>query len=411
MFGDIEGAKEYRAGTSSSVSGLVAADNQLQITLVAPAPDFLDRLATSAACPVPINGTPALRSGLKPYPPVSGAGPYYLAQTVARRLVVYKKNPNYSGDRPQPFDNIAIHNQVAPDVALRRVESGQLDAVMFDPGDTLSGVQSDLAAEWGPNGPHAASGDQRWFGAARSWVNYISLNPTGPVLRDPAIRHAVALAIDRAELAGVFVDQPTQELLIPTVQGANPAPVVPQPDLDGARQLLGNQPVKVTMLGIPDEWGWDQGKDIEKALISELAKVGITADVQKGNPDDFFGHGVMDAGSKVDVVWNRATGTDFSDPVSSLQDLQGVGWLGKANLDELARLNTLTGQARIDGAVAFANGLVKDNLIVPFSSPLYPFFASERIGCGFVQPALGAVDLLSLCFKDGSASPSPSPNP
>ena len=184
MFGDIEGAKEYREGTATSVSGLVVAGDQLQITLVAPAPDFLDRLATPAACPVPISGTPALRSGLKPYPPVSGAGPYYLAQTVARRLVVYKKNPNYSGDRPQPFDNIAIHNQVAPDVALGRVESGQLDAVMFDPGDTLSGVQSDLAAEWGPNGPHAASGDQRWFGAARSWVNYISLNPTGPALRD-----------------------------------------------------------------------------------------------------------------------------------------------------------------------------------------------------------------------------------
>ncbi len=177
---------------------------------------------------------------------------------------------------------------------------------MFDRGDTLSGVQSDLAAEWGPNGPHAASGDQRWFGAARSWVNYISLNPTGPVLRDPAIRHAVALAIDRAELAGVFVEQPTQELLIPSVHGANPAPSCRQPDLDARTTLLGNQPVKVTMLGIPDEWGWDQGRDIEKALISELAEVGITVEVQKGNPDDFFGHGVLDAGSKVDIVWNRA---------------------------------------------------------------------------------------------------------
>ena len=152
MFGDIQGAKEYREGTATSVSGLVVAGDQLQITLVAPAPDFIDRLATSAACPVPISGTPALRSGLKPFPPVSGAGPYYLAQTVARRLVVYKKNPNYSGDRPQPFDNIAIHNQVAPDVALGRVESGQLDAVMFDPGDTLSGAQSDLAAEWAQMG-------------------------------------------------------------------------------------------------------------------------------------------------------------------------------------------------------------------------------------------------------------------
>jgi hypothetical protein len=96
----------------------------------------------------------------------------------------------------------------------------------------------------------------------------------------------------------------------------------------------------------------------------------------------------------------------------SLRDLADVGWLGKSNLDELARLNTLSGQDRIDGAVAFANRLVKDDyLIVPFSSPLYPFFISDRIGCGFIQPALGAVDLLSLCLKDGAAAATPTPSP
>jgi hypothetical protein len=36
---------------------------------------------------------------------------------------------------------------------------------------------------------------------------------------------------------------------------------------------------------------------------------------------------------------------------------------------------------------------------------------SERIGCGFVQPAIGAVDLLSLCITDDAATPTSSANP
>jgi peptide/nickel transport system substrate-binding protein len=411
-FRDIAGAAEYRAGTATTVSGLVATDNQLQITLTAPAPDLLDRLASTVACAVPINGTPALRSGLKPFPPVSGAGPYYLAQTVGKRLVVFKKNPNYSGNRPQLFDNIAIKAQIAAGTALGMVQRGAIDAAIFEPWNTLTGPGSALAQEWGPNGTQAAAGNQRWFGAARSWVNYMSLNPTGPALRDPAVRQAVALALDRADLASVFIEQPTNELLISGARGANPLAAPPEPDVNGAQALLEGQPVTVTMLGIPDEWNWDDGKATEQAIVRQLSRAGITVELKPGDPEDFYGHGVMDAGSDVDIVWNRATGSDFSDPVQSLGDLMGVGWLGKANLDELVRLGTLSGLERIDGAVAFAHRLVtEDYLIVPYSSPLNPFFVSERIGCAFVQPAYGAVDILSLCLKDGPATPSASPSP
>jgi ABC-type transport system substrate-binding protein/class 3 adenylate cyclase len=399
-FGDIVGAKEYRDGTSPTVTGLVATDNQLQITLVAPAPDLPDRLASTAACALPISGTPALRSGLKPFPPVSGAGPYYLAQTLAKRLVVFKKNPNYSGGRPQPFDNIAIHTQVAPSTGLGMVQSGKVDAVMFDPWDTLSGAGSPLAEEWGPTGAHAAAGDQRWFGAVLGWANYIALNPTGPALRDPDVRHAVALAIDRVDLAAVFVEQPTNELLIPTVRGANPLPVVPDADINAAVALLKDRQVTVTMLGEPDEWTDTQGGEIEQAIKRQLARIGITVEIRKGDPDDLFGNGVLDAGSDIDIVWNRSAGSAFSDPAHSLDDLMDLGWLGKANLDELGRLDALAGPDRIIDTVAFAHRLVDENyLIVPYSSPVNPFFIGPRIGCGFIQPAYGAVDLLSLCVK------------
>ena len=78
--------------------------------------------------------------------------------------------------------------------------------------------------------------------------------------------------------------------------------------------------------------------------------------------------------------------------------------------DEFERLRGLSGQARIAGAVAFARSLVDEQaLVLPTGYPVFAFFVSERIGCGFVQPAIGAVDLLSLCVKDEAAAGSPSP--
>ena len=49
-------------------------------------------------------------------------------------------------------------------------------------------------------------------------------------------------------------------------------------------------------------------------------------------------------------------------------------------------------------------------MILPIQYPVFAFYLSDRIGCGFVQPAIGAVDLLSLCI-DESPAPSPSATP
>jgi hypothetical protein len=38
-------------------------------------------------------------------------------------------------------------------------------------------------------------------------------------------------------------------------------------------------------------------------------------------------------------------------------------------------------------------------LAIPVTYPVYPMFLGENVGCAFVQPAIGAVDLLELCPK------------
>jgi hypothetical protein len=76
--------------------------------------------------------------------------------------------------------------------------------------------------------------------------------------------------------------------------------------------------------------------------------------------------------------------------------------MSSASSRQLARLPR-PAEARIEGAAALAHRIVDEQgLIVPTGYVVNPFFISQRIGCGFVQPAIGAVDLLSLCVKSGT---------
>jgi ABC-type transport system substrate-binding protein/class 3 adenylate cyclase len=406
-FGDVAGAKEYRSGTADHVSGLAAEGDRLTITLEAPAPDFLARLASPAACPVPAR-TPVLRSGLDPDPPISGAGPYYLAQIIRRRLVVLEKNPNYHGPRPQPFDAIAIRTNVASTTAVAMVEHGEIDAAMLADSDPVSDPSSALATEWGPGSANAAAGDQRWFGGPALSVYAFALNPTRPALRDADVRRAISLALDRAVLGGIWNAAPSDDLLPPSVPGSvDPTPPVPSPDLEAARALLDGRTLEVTMLGFPTEWG-GVTRDTENALTGQLKAIGITLAVSH---DGEWPTAAFAPGSSFDLV-PIGLGTAYPDPVWLMIDLGGVPWLGEANLADLRRLQGLDGQARIDGAAAFARRVVDEEaLVLPTGYPVYPFFISDRLGCAFVQPALGGVDLLSLCAKDGAATPSTPPGP
>ena len=409
FFGDIEGAQDYRAGKADHVTGLVATGNQLTITLEAPAPDFLGRLALSFACPVPAR-TPALRSGLNPDPPVSGAGPYYVAQKIHRRLVVLKKNPNYHGTRVQPFDAIAIRMDTAPATAIDQIQSGTVDAAMLPAFEPLAGTASAIATQWGPGSANAGAGDQRWWGAPQFGMDYIALNPSRPAFRDPDVRRAVSLAIDRTAMSSIWVTGPSASLLVPGLPGfVPPVPPVAPPDLDAALALMKGRTFHLTMQGFPTEWECGECRDFEVAMIGQLSAIGITVTVV--HPDDYPGN-ALEPGSDVDLL-QLGLFTEVADPVDLLGALREDAWLGVAVFEELTRLEGLAGQPRIDGAVALAKRLVdEDALVVPLGYPVYPFFISERIGCGFVQPAIGAVDLLSLCIEDGvtpSATASPTP--
>jgi ABC-type transport system substrate-binding protein/class 3 adenylate cyclase len=413
LLGDIVGVDDFRGGAAEHVTGLTADGDRLTITLTEPAPDFLARLSLPYFCPVPAR-TPILLSGLDPDPPISGAGPYYIAAAgrhshVMPRLIVLSKNPNYHGSRPQPFDHIAIRTKSTMETSISKIRGGTLDAAMLTDGEPLAGAGGPLAEEWGPGSDNASTDGQRWFGAPLRTTTFLAFNPTNPAFRDPDVRRAVSLAIDRAALAGAWVLAPSADLLAASSAGSSPpASPAPAPDLEEARALMDGRTFRVEMMGYPTEWGCGVCRDFENAVTGQLKAIGITVAVRHPPPDSDLAD-AFDAGSTIDLIgWE--SGTEYPDPVSLIASLADVAWLGATNLEELDRLHGLSGQERIDATAAFADRIVDEEaLVVPYGHPINPFFMSERIGCGFVQPAVGAVDLLSLCMTGADASPEPSP--
>ncbi len=412
-FSDIVGARAYRAGEADDVTGLTASGDQLTITLEAPAPDFLERLALPFACPVPAR-TPVLLSGLDPDPPISGAGPYYLAAAgrhsyLVPRLIVLKKNPNYHGSRPQPFDNIAIRTKSTTATSVSKVLAGTLDATQLDGGERISGWGGPLADDWGPGSANAEAGDQRWFGPTTFSTSYLALNPARTPFGDPDVRRAVSLALDRVAIGDVWVIAPSTELLPPSVPGSvDAATAVGPPDLEAARSLMKDRRYTVTMLGFPTDWECSQCSAFEVAVTQQLKAIGITVNVLHANdyPGDAFA-----ADGAFDLV-PLFSGSDLPDPAAVIDGMRDDLWLGEANLRELDRLQGLSGEARIDDTAAFAHRIAsEETLVVPYGHDVVPFFVSERIGCGFIQPAIAAVDLLSFCVEDGAAASAPSPGP
>ena len=107
---DVVGARSYMAGKATHIAGVLANGDTLTIRLLAPAPDFVSRIAEPAFCAVPSN-TPIKGARLIP-----SAGPYYVTSYTPGQGVLLARNPNYHGSRPHHFARI----QLAVGIPARR---------------------------------------------------------------------------------------------------------------------------------------------------------------------------------------------------------------------------------------------------------------------------------------------------
>jgi len=408
-FSGIAGYHDYVTGKARGLRGVVARGDTLTITLSQPDGSFLAYLAGGWACAVPI-GTPAVHGGLNGIP---SAGPYYVFSYSARQQLILRRNPNYSGDRPQHLDQMVFTIGVDSDRALGEVEAGTADYA-FDglPRDAGPGLES----QYGPGSKAARAGHQQYFISPANGFRALYMNTSRPLFSNVQLRRAVNYAIDRPALAAQgqrFADDgpfnagsPADSYLSPASTGAGDFHVYPLtgPDLGRARQLAGNVHATAIMY-TPNYPPWLQEAEIIKR---DLQPLGIDVQV-KAFPLNEYYHRISHRGEPYDLAvsgWYD----DNTDPAGDLEIFDGstIGADGNDNfsyLNDTALDRQLHAAAALSGARRYRTyrqlALELERDLVPaatFATTASHEFFSARMGCQLDQP-LFPIDLAALCLR------------
>jgi len=184
----IKGAQELIDGSAASVAGIQALDaNTVQFTLASPDVTFLNKMALNFAFIVPKEEVEkeGENFGHKP----TGTGPYTLKEWKSGEFLVFERNPDYFFEGRPFLDKVTIQVGVAPDVALLRLEKGEIHLM----GDPPPG------ADWARVSADPAWKERLEIQPQVSTV-YIAINVAAPPFDNVKVRQALNHAIDKQRI-------------------------------------------------------------------------------------------------------------------------------------------------------------------------------------------------------------------
>jgi len=321
-------AKEYASGDLADCTkvGVKAIDPlTLQIALDRPAAFLPKLLAMSLfwpATPAPsavisgtgvISGTAPISTTLPAGPVVNG--PYLLAEQVANDHITLKKNPSYWNAAQVDVEQIEFKLLPDPAKQLARYEAGDVQVAEFPASETPR-IEADPGFK------------QELQKLIRPGVSYLGLNTQSGPTADPAVRRAMAQAIDRQFLINEVLKQPwhvpAQTLIppgVPGYQGDKPDVGLPY-NPEAARAALAeagygpDKPVPPVEL-----WYNREGNNeaIFKAVGAMLEAVGIPVRLVSSNWNVY--RDALDACNKP----NRASASKT--PAQCPYNLYRMGWV------------------------------------------------------------------------------------
>jgi ABC-type oligopeptide transport system substrate-binding subunit len=373
----------------------------LRIRLVRPAGDFLHRLAMPFFCAVPRNA-PIDPRGVDNMP---SAGPYYVAAHVRGQHLVLRRNPGYSGPRPQALEELRVTFESA---LPRDVEQGRVDY-------SLNGVpekdRERLEKAYGSTSRavRAHRQRQRYFVNPTLELWYVGLNTSRPAFASATVRRAVNHGLRRNILAPIvanfFPVAPTDQYLPPGTAGYRNIDLYDENgDVATARRLMGSRRVTATLYTC-----FVLCTPLAKALEANLAEFGIDLETQYFT----FAELQQKWGSREEPfdVAVTAWSADYPDGAAFLDflfDGQRLTDRGNTNISyfddpevnrALAEARRLTGTAR-----ERAYGRL-DRILAEGPAPIAALavrvqhdFFSARMGCQVFHPVYG-MDLARLCVR------------
>ena len=400
---DIVGANDVLDGKSKTISGVVADGDKLTITLVAPAPDLLARLAMPFFQAI----NPALAADRNPNgvnEPAS-CGPYYIADRIPNNSITIRRNPYYRGLRPHNLNEIDYKIGNTPVVIEQNVQSGTTDYA-------ASGIPP---AAYKPVSDKYGVNKERFWVEPKLSVQYLAMNTSRPLFKNNVkLRQAVNWAISRGALlvqSGYFGGVLTDQILPPGMPGFKRVSAYPlqqtKQDVAKAKALAkghtrGGKAILWTSTTEPAPLQAQVYQQNLKAIgldvqVQEFARaVQIQKEGIKGAEFDFTTEG-----------WSA----DYADPedfVNVLLDGRGIRAANNNNVayfddpvynKRMAEASLLTGDQRYS-TYATLDADITTNA-APWAARANStnrVFVSKNSGC-FTYNAVFGVDLAALCLK------------
>lgn len=226
----VAGYGAVKDGTATDISGIVAGEGELTVTLAGPDPIFFQRLANHIAPIVKVSVARGADGNEVPdwFLGANGAtsGPFMLESVdLDAGTNVWVPNPNFFGPAPAlaRIELTAVEDNVT---ATEMLKSGEYQAHTEL---VTSTMVLDLGADFAA-GPTIPTSQHFWFNATRAPMD------------DPKVREALILAVDRDGLIKAsFPDGPHQktDTVMNSVPGEDDAAFVPYPfDPEAAKAAL-----------------------------------------------------------------------------------------------------------------------------------------------------------------------------
>ena len=380
FFVGIKGAQDFIDGKATSVEGIKALDaNTVEFTLAAPDVTFLNKMALNFSFIVPKEEVEKAGENFG-HAPV-GTGPFMLKEWKSGESLTFERNPNYFYEGLPYLDSITIQVGVAPDVALLRLEKGEIQMM----GDPPPG------ADW-----TRITNDPAWKDRIEKQpqvnTTYIAINTTMPPFDKLQVRQALNHAIDKQRIVQLLNGRATvaNQILPPLMPGYDPNYSGYEYDPEKAKALL-------TEAGFPDGFetsieciSVDPQPKLCESFQQDLAKVGIKLTINNlaaPNVIDDAGNG------KTPLVWSGglAWTQDYPDPDDFYAPILGCdsnvpgGWNWSRYCNEelhskSTELLAMTDRAaRMEAYKPFFKALMEDAVWVPVINGEYDVAHSEKL--------------------------------
>lgn len=239
-----------------------------------------------------------------------GAGAFTVAQWSPGGQIVLKRNDRYYIPNHPYVDEVVINVVADGNQAAVQFQSGQADISEYvSPADASQYGNSIVALP-------------------TSQVEHLSLNTTSAPLNDPAVRQAIAHAIDYAAIAGGpfrGYGSPPQGIIAPNLANWAPPSVPPfSKDIAAARQLLaGSKNPHPAPLELVYDSGLPDDGLVAQIVQSNLKAIGIDVKLTGLETGAFLGRAF---GLSADMVlWSY--GAISPDVIDPLGWILGTSWL------------------------------------------------------------------------------------